>query len=271
MDDMLLRLKQGIAYGPVQSRRLGRSLGINLLGGAAKTCTFDCVYCQYGWTVADPASETTHAGLPSVREVLSAVENTLNNLVEPPAYLTFSGNGEPTLHPRFGEIVDGVNALRDRLAPGVPTVVLSNSSRVRDPRVREALLRLDLRIMKLDAGNEETFRRFNRRLGGTSLAQVLDGLRALRSFTVQSLFADGPDGNTDPHDLRAWVGTIVDLAPESVQLYTLDRGYPSDRIGPVGARLLESIRDRLLDFGVHAVVYPPRPCGQTTAGPLDCD
>jgi wyosine [tRNA(Phe)-imidazoG37] synthetase (radical SAM superfamily) len=268
---MLLQLKHEITYGPVQSRRLGCSLGINLLGSAAKACTFDCAYCQYGWTAVDPASETARAGLPTVTEVLDAVENCLNSLAQPPAYLTFSGNGEPTLHPCFGEIVEGVRALRDRLAPGVPTVVLSNSSRLYDPGVRAALMRLDLRIMKLDTGNEETFRRFNRPLRGISLAHVLDGLRALRSFTVQTLFADGPDGNTHPRDIRDWVDAVVDLAPEGVQLYTLDRGYPSERIGPVGARLLETIRARMLDLGVHAEVFPPRPCMSATAAAPDSD
>lgn len=262
---MLLRLKHEITYGPVNSRRLGRSLGINLLGSAAKACTFDCAYCQYGWTVTDPASEAARGGLPTVAEVLAALENSLNSLVEPPAFLTFSGNGEPTLHPRFGEIVDGVRALRDRLAPGVPVAVLSNGSRLHDPGVRAALLRLDVRIMKLDAGNEETFRRFNRPLRGISLLQVLDGLRALATFTLQTLFADGPDGNTNPRDIRDWVDTVVDLAPDGVQLYTLDRGYPSERIGPVGARLLATISERLLDLGVHAEVFPPRPCMSATA------
>jgi len=149
--------------------------------------------------------------------------------------------------------------------------VLSNGSRLHDPGVRAALLRLDVRIMKLDAGNEATFRRFNRPLGGPTLAQVLDGLRALGSFTIQSLFADGPDGNTDPLDLRAWVDTVAELAPEAVQLYTLERGCPSDRIGPVGARLLESIRERLLEFGVHATVFPPRPCRQPASTSPDSD
>lgn len=252
---MLLDLKQGVTYGPVRSRRLGRSLGINLLGSAAKVCTFDCLYCQYGWTLPPSAARPHGNGLPSLDEVFAAVQSALAGLDEPPTYLTFSGNGEPTLHPRFGEIVDGVSVLRDRLAPGALTAVLSNSTGVYDLRVRDALARLDVRIMKLDAGTEETFRRFNRPFEGVSLAQVLDGLRALGGVTIQTLLAEGPDGNTEPVDLHAWIEAVVSVTPIAVQLYTLARGVPSDRIGPVGARLLEAIRDRLLELGVAASVY----------------
>jgi len=252
---VLLDLKRGVTYGPVRSRRLGRSLGINLLGGAAKVCTFDCLYCQYGWTPPDSPARPGRDRLPGVDEVLAAVESALAGLDDPPAYLTFSGNGEPTLHPEFGEIVEGVRAVRDRLTPAAHTAVLSNSTRVGDPRVRAALARLDVRIMKLDAGTEGTFRRFNRPLGDVTLAAVLDGLRALGGVTIQALFAGGPDGNADPEEIRAWVDAVVSVKPAAVQIYTLARGYPSDRIGPVGTRLLEAIRDRLSGLGVAAEAF----------------
>ncbi len=252
---MLLDLKRAATYGPVASRRLGRSLGINLLGSAAKVCTFDCLYCQYGWTPPDALAGDAHGRLPGVDEVLAQVEGALARLAEPPAYLTFSGNGEPTLHPRFGAIVDGVRAVRDRLAPSARTAILSNSTRVGDPAVRAALARLDVRIMKLDAGDEATFRRFNRPRGGVTFAQVLEGLRALGGVTVQALFADGPDGNAGSDEVRAWLDAVVSVRPVAAQIYTLARGYPSDRIGPVGARLLGAIRDRLRAFGVPAVAY----------------
>ncbi len=252
---MLLDLKPGITYGPVRSRRLGRSLGINLLGGAAKVCTFDCLYCQYGWTPPDAISRATFDSLPGTDEVVAAVEAALAGLERPPDYLTFSGNGEPTLHPRFGEIVDRLRAVRDRLAPAARTAVLSNSTRVGDPAVRAALARLDVRIMKLDAGTEATFRRFNRPLGSVTLAHVLDGLRALGGVTIQALFADGPDGNIEPDEIRAWVDAVVSVRPAAVQIYTLARGYPSDRIGPVGPRLLEAMRDRLAALGIAAEAF----------------
>ena len=252
---MLLPLQRSIVYGPVRSRRLGRSLGINLLPASAKACTFDCLYCQYGWTPAEPEAPPARSGLPTVEAVLAAVEDALAALPEPPAYLTFSGNGEATLHPDFPEIVAGVTALRDRLAPSTRTAILSNSSLLHDPAVREALARLDVRIMKLDAGTEETFRRFNRPFGGTTLASVLAGLASLGGVTVQTLFAEGPAGNAEPGEIRGWIENVVTLRPEAVQLYTLDRGCPCDEIGPVGRRLLETIRDVLISAGVAAEAY----------------
>jgi wyosine [tRNA(Phe)-imidazoG37] synthetase (radical SAM superfamily) len=252
---MLLPLQRAIVYGPVHSRRLGRSLGINLLPASAKACTFDCLYCQYGWTPAEPEAPPARSALPAVEAVLAAVGDALAALPEPPAFLTFSGNGEATLHPDFPEIVAGVTALRDRLAPSTRTAVLSNSTRLHDPGVRGALARLDVRIMKLDAGTEETFRRVNRPFGGTTLASVLAGLASLGGVTVQTLFAEGPAGNAEPGEIRAWIENVVALRPEAVQLYTLDRGCPCDEIGPVGRRLLETIRDVLISAGVAAEAY----------------
>ncbi len=252
---MLLPLQRGVVYGPVRSRRLGRSLGINLLPTTAQACTFDCVYCQYGWTPADPGASLPRSGVPGADDVLAAVETALTSLADPPAYLTFSGNGEPTLHPAFAEIVRGVTELRDRLAPSCRAAILSNSSRVVEARVREALALLDVRIMKLDAGTEETFRRFNRPFGSTTLASVLEGLRSLGGVTVQTLFAEGPAGNCEPREVRAWIENVLELEPLAVQLYTLDRGCPCESIGPVGRRLLGAISDVLTSAGVPAAVY----------------
>ncbi len=251
---MLLPVQPAIVYGPVRSRRLGRSLGINLLPTSAKACTFDCVYCQYGWTPPQ-AEAPARSGLPTAGEVLAAVESALASLAEPPASHPFAGNGEPTLHPAFAEIVRGVTGLRDRLAPSCRTAVLSNASRLDDPAVREALAALDARIMKLDAGTEETFRRYNRPFGSTTLASVLAGLAALGGVTVQALFAEGPAGNSEPGEIRSWIENVIALHPLAVQLYTLDRGCPCEAIGPVGRRLLGAIRDVLISAGIPAEAY----------------
>jgi wyosine [tRNA(Phe)-imidazoG37] synthetase (radical SAM superfamily) len=246
----LLALKGGFAYGPVSSRRLGRSLGINALPPGCKTCSFDCAYCQYGWT--NPAAAFSRADFPTVAAVLAAVEDALAQLDEPPAYLTFSGHGEPTLHPELGALVDGVIALRDRLVPQTRTAILSNSSRVHDPAVRAALVRLDQRIMKLDAGTESTFRRFNRPVEGVTLDATVTGLRQLADVTIQSLFAAGPDGNTEPAEIDAWVGRVITIAPQAVQIYTLARGYPSHAIAPATPELLTEIAARVKARGIPA-------------------
>jgi wyosine [tRNA(Phe)-imidazoG37] synthetase (radical SAM superfamily) len=252
---MLLALQRGITYGPVRSRRLGRSLGINVLPAGRKVCNFDCRYCQYGWNDSSPLASVADSDFPTVRKVLVAVAATLGALADPPAYLTFSGNGEPTLHPRLGEIVDGIVDLRDRHAPGARTAILSNSSRAMDPQVRAALGRLDVRIMKLDAGTGACFRRYNGALGGVTLEAIVEGLRALPDVTLQTLLTGGLAGNLDAAELDAWLGRVVAIRPRAVQLYTLDREAPCDRIVPATVEQLEGVRARLGALGVATEVF----------------
>lgn len=150
----ILPLEAGIIYGPVNSRRLGRSLGINLLPSAYKLCSFDCIYCDYGRTqVKALGAEGTN--IPSEQQVLKEVRQALQGLQDIDC-LTFSGNGEPTLHPQFPAIVSGVRHLRDTQRPEVKLAVFSNSTTVHLPRVQECLSQLDAAIMKLDAGNAQT-------------------------------------------------------------------------------------------------------------------
>jgi wyosine [tRNA(Phe)-imidazoG37] synthetase (radical SAM superfamily) len=252
---MLLELKRGITYGPVRSRRLGASLGINLLPAEGKLCTFDCLYCQYGWTDYRLLRTTPAAAFPPVVEVLQRVEDALVSLPDPPAYLTFSGNGEPTLHPNFPSIVEALIPLRDRMAPKARMAILSNSATVTDYRIRTALAKLNVRIMKLDAGCEPAWRRFNRPAPTVRWADVLIGLRELGEVTIQCLFADGPDGNVGEPDVEAWLKTVAWVNPIAVQIYTLARDTPSRSITPASAQKLESIRERLLAQSIAAQVF----------------
>jgi wyosine [tRNA(Phe)-imidazoG37] synthetase (radical SAM superfamily) len=256
---VLLALKESVTYGPVNSRRLGRSLGINLFPGSRKICTFDCAYCQYGWGEPVPGKASLPETFPLAREVLGGLGAALAALPEPPAFITFSGNGEPTLHPRFAEIAGEVIEMRDRVAPAAKTAILSNSSTVGRAPVRAALASLDVRIMKLDAGDEETFRRFNRPAPGQTLQEVLDGLAKLGGVTLQSLFAAGPGGNLAPDHVSRWVEAATSLKPLTVQLYTLDREAPSKRLARASASELEGIRSLLETRGVAAQVFGPRP------------
>ncbi|MCL4466659.1 MAG: radical SAM protein [Chloroflexi bacterium] len=241
-----VRVKEDIIYGPVNSRRLGRSLGVNVLGAAHKVCTFDCAYCQLrqprGYALPSNSPQApchrqcvrcnlayaatgvlpSRHQLPSADEVLGAVEKALaeNDAVQS---ITLSGNGEPTLHPQFADIVTGLLALRDRLSPEAAVSVLSNSSTAGRPTVTRALRQLDLRIMKLDAGDEATFRQVNRPCPGVSLADVVEGLRALGSFTLQTLFVGGTQGNASPEQVENWLQAVKRLRPERLQIYSLDR------------------------------------------------
>ncbi len=250
---MLLTPKNTIVYGPVRSRRLGRSLGINLLPAGRKLCSFDCQYCQYGFAL--PVTQAPSGGFPVPAEVLAAVEAALAVQTEAPAWLTFSGNGEPTLHPRFAEIVDGIIALRDRLAVQARTAILSNSTRLADDGIRRALSRLDARIMKLDVGTEVGLRRFSQAAASSSLESIVGGLARLGDVTLQSLFAGGPSGNLDPPEVAAWLAAVARIRPRAVQLYTLDREAPNAGLMRARPDELQDIRRRLSARGIPARVY----------------
>ena len=263
---MLLQPKQTIVYGPVRSRRLGRSLGINLLPAGRKVCSFDCQYCQYGFSApvlpgSRPGADDGSRGsaprnsFPEPEQVLAAVEAALGELDEAPAWLTFSGNGEPTFHPRFAEIVDRVIDLRDRRVPQARTAILSNSTRVGDEAISGSLSRLDARIMKLDVGTEAGLQRFNQAAASLHLETIVSGLARLGDVTLQSLFAGGASGNLDAAEVDAWLAAVTRIRPRAVQLYTLDRDAPNAGLTRARAEELHDIHTRLAAYGVVAAVY----------------
>jgi wyosine [tRNA(Phe)-imidazoG37] synthetase (radical SAM superfamily) len=227
---MLLGLKKGIIYGPVMSRRLGRSLGMNILPWQKKTCPFDCVYCQYGWTECHTANIPSSLSLPTVKDAANALEDTLAGMIDPPAYITFSGNGEPTTHPDFDAMVEAVTAIRNRLAPSAKTAILSNSALVSENEIRKSLEKLDLRIMKLDCGNPALFQRYNQPCSGVDLEGITRGLEKLSAITIQTLFTAGESGNLQRANIDEWLARLQRIKPRFVQLYTLDRSYPDKRL-----------------------------------------
>jgi wyosine [tRNA(Phe)-imidazoG37] synthetase (radical SAM superfamily) len=249
-----LPLKNKIIYGPVSSRRLGRSLGINLLPPGRKWCTFDCLYCQYGWT-PPPEGLDPSAGVPAPEDVERAVAAALSALDPPPAYLTFSGNGEPTLHPRFPEIVEIVRRLRDRLAPRAKIALLSNAAGILSPAVRGAVGRIEHPILKLDAGNEPVFLSYNRPDPGIAYDRVVGGLKDAPGIMIQTLFSAGPKGNLQASHLDDWIERIEEIRPVDVQIYTLARTVPSPDIAPASPAALLGIRDRLRRGGQSAQIF----------------
>lgn len=248
---MLLELKSTMTYGPVQSRRLGRSLGINVFPYGRKVCSFDCLYCQYGRVPALAPAEIGR-NFPDVDDILTAVEQALKDLPVLPDYITFSGNGEATLHPRFKELVIGVRQVRDAVSPASKTAILSNSTMVSDPRVREALALLDVRIMKLDAGTEEMFARYNCPPPSITLKDTVAGLTALGNVTLQSLFTKGPDGNSSPGHVSAWIEQVKAINPIFVQVYTLARSSPTTTLLPLDKMELQHIKTLLDAVNVPA-------------------
>lgn len=223
MSPQPLKLKPGIIYGPVNSRRLGSSLGLNILPFWYKACPFNCLYCQYGYTGARGHTVSLEErGLPSESDVTHALEEALDDypLV---SYLTFSGNGEPTLHPRFSRIVDAVKKVRDRFNPGIKVAILSNSALIGNEEVREGLKKFDICYMKLDVGDEDLFRRFNRPHPEIDYETIVNGLKSLGDIAIQSLFAGGPNGNATEEAIAVWINRIAEIKPRECHIYSLDR------------------------------------------------
>ena len=242
---MLLELQENIIYGPIQSRRLGSSLGINILPPNVKYCNFNCLYCQYGWTDFRWLKNKKQSSFPEVKVILAAVERALKTLDPKPAYITFSGNGEPTLHPCFNAIVDGVIHLRNILSPTSQTAILSNSSTVLNLDIQKSLSTLDVRIMKLDSGTDKMFIKYNHPTKGIKLDTIIKGLAHLNKTTIQSLLCKGENGNYSKEKLNDWIKKIKFISPLTVQIYTLDRYPPSNLISPLNKEELLNIQSLL--------------------------
>ena len=235
----VLELQHDVVYGPVDSRRLGSSLGINLLPTARKLCTFDCVYCQYGSTEGESQAEDKER-FPPVDTVLGKVEQAISKHAHL-HYLTFSGNGEPTLHPHFPEIVAEVRRLRDRLCPRVRLAILSNSSRVSRPEIRRAIEQLDDPIVKLDAGDPSTFAQINRPVSGVKFEEIVAALRTMPGLIIQSMIIAGQPHNAEGEAHEAWLDTIAQLSPQKVQIYSIDRPVPVSELRRVSREVLAQL------------------------------
>ncbi len=254
-----ISLQQGIVYGPVQSRRLGVSLGINLLPTEYKLCSFNCVYCQYGWTKKALLAPARLVSLPSVDEVTAAVETALagisrdNKTIES---ITICGNGEPTLYPALADVIVAVTKLRDRYQPRARVAILSNSSTVGNPAVRAALDLLDLKIMKFDAGSEEMFRQLNHPTAPVYMGEIIAGLKQLKDCYLQSCFVQGRVTNADPDSVAMWIEKIREIHPLAVHIYSLDREPADKRIERVSLAALQWIANEVRwRAGVQAEVF----------------
>jgi len=252
---MLLSLQKGIIYGPVRSRRLGRSLGINILPPGRKVCSFNCVYCQYGWAESLEQNNGKALDWPSTGQVGKALEEALLRLTEAPDYITFSGNGEATLHPCFPEMVDAVTGIRNRIATKAKTAILSNSSLAGEPHIQETLEKLDCKIMKLDCGSKKTFAGYNRPAEGISLDEIMLSLEKLSAVTIQALFSKGSPGNLKTENVRAWIERLIAIRPVYVQIYSLDRDAPHGGLRSASPKDLAVLKARVNKAGIPAGFY----------------
>jgi wyosine [tRNA(Phe)-imidazoG37] synthetase (radical SAM superfamily) len=243
------KLADGVVYGPVSSRRLGASLGVNVLPFGVKVCSFNCSYCQCGWTY-DTIDHATlaRAPWPSPEAVEEGVAARLVELRAAGARvdaITFAGNGEPTLHPQFSACVRGVRRARDRHWPGARTDILTNGAHLERDDVVEGLNLLDARYVKLDAGSEAMFMDMNTPVTPVSLEEILANLPRLKDFTAQSMFSRGRIDNTGDADVDEWVQTCARARPRSVQVYSISRIPADPRLRPVPRERLEAIAARL--------------------------
>ena len=252
---MPIPLQPSVVYGPVHSRRLGTSLGINPLPAGLKVCNFNCVYCQYGSTHGGWETVSRAARWPAARDLLREIENALQRLSSAPDHLTIAGNGEPTAHPQFSELVDGLVTLRDRYVPAAKTAILSNASFLHIPSVWSAIQKLDLKILKIDCGDERLFLRYNRPTVSIDFENLLRMLNGLEGVTIQAMFTGGRNGNDDAPAVDSWIRRIEDLSPSMVQIYSLDRDCEDPGLQTVSRDRLEAIRLRLAESSVPSQVY----------------
>ena len=219
-------------FGPVHSRRLGLSLGINLLPADGKVCSFDCIYCECGFNEA----HRPQLPMPTRQEVAEALEQRLQQMQAEgrmPDVLTFAGNGEPTCHPHFAEIIDDVIALRDKYCPEAKVSVLSNSTLIHRQQVHDALLRVDNNILKLDTVSPEYIRRVDHPQGTYDVQQVIERLKAFNGrVIIQSMFMQGNCNgedvdNTGDEYVLPWLEAIKEIQPRQVMIYTIDRETPT--------------------------------------------
>jgi wyosine [tRNA(Phe)-imidazoG37] synthetase (radical SAM superfamily) len=241
---MTIDLQKEIIYGPVNSRRLGKSLGVNLMPTRYKLCSFNCVYCQYGWTKKRATnSHLFLQDLPGISEVRQAIVHAFESELEFD-FITFSGNGESTMHPDFPEMVSEVVKLRDSYRKNVKIALLSNSSGLFDPRIRTSINSIDYPIFKLDAGTEKKFLKINRPDRSLSYHNIVRALSMMNSIYLQTIFFDGQPSNVEEDDLLAWFERVKEIGPEGVQIYTLDRPVPLSRIKPVSREKLQQISQK---------------------------
>lgn len=252
----ILDLQDSVVYGPIHSRRFGESLGLNLLPISYKLCSFNCVYCQYGWT--DNKNEKGEKLLRGQELLAIAAKEMAAFKAKNVAIdcITLAGNGEPTLHPDLKEIIIGLRDLRDRYYPAAEIGILSDSHAVHKKEVREALELLDQRIMKLDAGAPGLLERVNKPMAKLDWNAMLRGLKQLKGTILQSLFMTGSVDNTAPDMIRSWIETVRQIAPIEVQVYTVSRGTADPGIRKVSLKRLNEIASQLTEStGIPASVY----------------
>ena len=238
-------------FGPVHSRRLGISLGINLLPADGKICSFNCIYCECGFNEDHRPS----LPMPTREEVAQKLEEKLRQMVangQLPDVLTFAGNGEPTCHPHFAEIIEDTICLRDQYCPNAKVSVLSNSTMIHRQAVHDALMRIDNNILKLDTIDPIYINKVDRPNGDYDVNQIIERMKAFNGhLIIQTMFMRGNSvDNTGEEYVAPWLEAVKAIAPQQVMIYTIDRETPAQGLLKATHEQLDAIRDRVIAAGI---------------------
>ena len=244
-------------FGPVHSRRLGISLGINLLPADGKVCSFNCIYCECGFNEDHRPTRS----MPTPSEVSQALEQKLQEMTadkQLPDVLTFAGNGEPTCHPQFAEIINDTIRLRDQYCPKAKVCVLSNATYIHRPQVHDALMKVDDNILKLDTIDPLYINKVDRPNGTYDVNAIIERMKAFNGhIIIQTMFMRGEtDGemesvdNTGEEYVAPWLEVVKQIKPQQVMIYTIDRETPAHHLQKANREQLDAIRDRVIAAGI---------------------
>jgi wyosine [tRNA(Phe)-imidazoG37] synthetase (radical SAM superfamily) len=239
-----------IVFGPIFSRRLGSSLGVNILPSKGKLCNFDCVYCECGWN-KDGIAERVFPTLADIEQALETKMSALAAEGRSVDSITFSGNGEPTMHPDFPKIIDITLRCRDRYFPNAKVSVLSNAVLVGRPSVAEAIKRVDNPILKIDASTDALVQKINKPVGQYRLEAVVEALKGFNGdFILQTMFLRSPGFDTaSPEALSGWMEIVREIRPREIMVYTIDRETPDKSLGKYTVEEMAALVQPLLDEG----------------------
>ena len=242
-------------FGPVHSRRLGISLGINLLPADGKVCSFDCIYCECGFN----EDHRPTLPMPTREEVAKKLEEKLKEMKaegQLPDVLTFAGNGEPTCHPHFAEIIEDTIQLRDQYCPKAKVSVLSNSTMIHRPQVHDALMKVDNNILKLDTVDPIYINKVDHPQGTYDVEKIIERLKAFNGHVIiQTMFMRGTAAgesvdNIGEEYVGPWLEAVKDIKPQQVMIYTIDRETPTQGLLKATHEQLDGIRDRVIAAGI---------------------
>ncbi|MCF0200023.1 MAG: radical SAM protein [Bacteroidales bacterium] len=250
-----------LVFGPLKSRRLGISLGVNLMPKAGKLCSFNCIYCECGW---NDAERDQHLTRPTAEAIESALENKLKELkgtAFEPQSITFSGNGEPTLHPQFPEIIDSVIQLRDTYCPKAVISVLTNGTTIGNEKVFNALKKIENNIIKLDGGTQDCIEAINLPNFKFDLDHYIEQLKRFEgALTIQTLFLRGEHNgktidNTTEAEVTLWLEHLKAIRPKRVMMYVIERATPEENLEKLSKAELEAIAERVKPLGIETEIF----------------